>query len=286
MMSSIVSSKNLTIKLKSFSTLALNSSTPTDSSLDADTVKYLQTLTANGGTISTSTIYIINQFIRDLKHYSLWDKIDDMGVFCGTNLAAGLTKLKYNQGVSLLINHNFVSADFSEGGTAGGLKGDGSTKYLDIGHNVSNVDLNNTAASVYSPTYSGSGVEFGEDQTNRYTLFPGSGNAALGMSGVFSSGRIDLGGLFLATRTTGANLSISWNGDFITSGSADGPVSLFNENCYLFARNENNSAQNLCKTRISMYHIGYGLTQSDCTNFFAVVQKFQTSLGRQFIKTS
>lgn len=249
----------------------------------AEVTSMYNAIIANSGSISAQSLFAANELVKDLKRYGVWDKIDDMGLFIGDNLAAALTKIKFSQGQRYLANHNFVQSDYVERGSTGGLLGlAASTKYLDTGHNVSGLDGSNTSASVYSPLYSGVGVEFGEDQLNRYTLFPGSGNLGLFTAGVYTTGRTIAGGLFGGSRLPGTNLSASMNGDFSTNVTADGPAALFNENCYLFARNENGTATNPSSTRLNFYHIGKGFTQTEWGNFYTAVQKFQRSMARHF----
>ncbi len=250
---------------------------------ESETKQYYTNLTANGGSISASSLNSVNELVKDLKLYGIWNKLEDIGIFCGDNLNSALTKLKGAQ-TSYLVNHNFVDADYVERGSTGGLKGNGTTKFLDSGFNVTlrgSANYNDLSIGLYWNGTAG-GVELGEDNLDRFNLFVSAGNVAVATTNVYVTGRTIAGGLGIGTRLPGTNLSASWNGDFSTWVTADLTSSLFNETCYIFARNENSVATSVSSNRICYYHFGKGLTQTDCGNYYNILQRFQRSLGRQY----
>jgi hypothetical protein len=83
----------------------------------------------------------------------------------------------------------------------------------------------------------------------------------------------------IQSRINGANTIVALNG---TTGSyANAELALSNKPIYLGARN-NNTIPDLYYTReMAFAHIGYGLTQAECTLLYNRIQTFQTTLGRQ-----
>src|SRR4051812_37507521 len=88
----------------------------------AETLNFRDRVTANAGTISTSSLAAVDKFVAYCKTHNLWAKLTDVGVFVGNQLAAALVKLKFPVGGdSLLFNSGFIAADYTETGANGGL---------------------------------------------------------------------------------------------------------------------------------------------------------------------
>ena len=92
---------------------------------------------ANGGTISTTTIRAVSEFCRDIEKAQIRSAMYRVNLFCGGNLSGCLVPLYRgptfggtNFGGATDTAVNFVSGDFIETGTGGGLKGNGVNKYL------------------------------------------------------------------------------------------------------------------------------------------------------------
>jgi hypothetical protein len=100
------------------------------SSYDSDASNFFANIVANGGTISTATKGYINTFVLGLKAAGLWSYLVEIYPFVGDQIAAAVTKLKCVNNIYLTA-HNYVSADYSETGSGAGIKGDGTSKYLD-----------------------------------------------------------------------------------------------------------------------------------------------------------
>ena len=94
----------------------------------------------NGGTVSASTLKAVDTFCKAISSAGLRDRFYRLNLFAGSNLSAALVPLYRGQslggtqfGNTTDTNNNFVSGDYSEGGAAAGLTGNGSTKYLATG---------------------------------------------------------------------------------------------------------------------------------------------------------
>jgi hypothetical protein len=108
------------------------------SSLHPDCRSWISRVLTNGGTLSQSTVNAVNQFCLDIAAAGIRDRFYRLNLFCGSNLAAclvplyrgpALTGTQYGN-VTDFNTGSFVSGDYAENN---GLKGNGTTKYLDTG---------------------------------------------------------------------------------------------------------------------------------------------------------
>jgi hypothetical protein len=110
-----------------------------DSQGDADAIKYFNAVIANGGTLTASIENAITKFVLSLKSNGTWNLIYDMALFAGaTNLFgnSGIPKLKTVTPYTKLVNYNFIpSTDYVATGSTAGIKGNGTSKYLDTQFN-------------------------------------------------------------------------------------------------------------------------------------------------------
>jgi hypothetical protein len=95
---------------------------------------------ANGGSVSATTMQAVDRFCRSIDGAGLRDRFYRLNLFCRGNLSACLVPLYRGPSASgstfgdaTDTNNNFVSADYAETGVNGGLKGNGSTKFLATG---------------------------------------------------------------------------------------------------------------------------------------------------------
>jgi len=102
--------------------------------LDPDTYNYYQNVIRNGGDVSFLTLQALDEFVRNLKSENLWDKIYDIGPLCGNNVSAAMTKLKSRNGVWYLTPANVDNSNYVERGASAGVKGNGSSVYMDTGY--------------------------------------------------------------------------------------------------------------------------------------------------------
>ena len=95
-----------------------------------ETLQYADRIAANGGSITQASLVAIDTFVRACQVAGIWSKFIEVGPFAGSNLNAAMVKLVYQPAAgSVLTNSNFVSGDYVETGSNGGLSGDG-TKFL------------------------------------------------------------------------------------------------------------------------------------------------------------
>lgn len=248
---------------------------------------YKRNILNNGGKISNASLDAVNQFVKDLKFFGIWNKIVDMGVFCGDNLPAALTKLKYrNESGPYLINYNFNEADYFERGPSGGLRGNGVDKYLDTNFKLGNLPSTNCSMGVYNRnTVSGAtyGPMGGTDGTNHFILYyPAGGNNYYYVCFNWSSGdgngyivvNYTPGGLIFGT-TLDMNSVLYRNGSAIDSKSYTSGT-MPNVNGLVFSNNRTTMSASLD----SLYFYGYNITAAEASMFHRAVWYFQWRLNR------
>lgn len=260
--------------------------------LDMDVKTYANNILLNGGSISLQSLEYVNQFVIGLKTNAIWQNILDMGIFCGNNLNAALVKLKYVSGLSPvnLVNNNFIAGDYVERGATGGLTGNASTKYLDTIFPILSLNRTNVHCSFYKNVQGTTNASFrgmmgasyvATGNTDRFYMEDDSSNStangALGFGAIGAASTTAFNGtgfrIFACdgTNTTAyKNTSISVNGAGDQTWQKNGTVWIFNVN-----------GSTLTSSTIPFYSIGYGLSVTDVTNFYNLVQTLQTQLGRQ-----
>ena len=93
---------------------------------------------ANGGTFSGSTLSAVSKFCRDIDAAGIRDKFYRLNLFCGEQLQAALCPLYLSTsrigsalGQPTDTNNNFVSGDYTERGSTGGMtRSSGGTKQI------------------------------------------------------------------------------------------------------------------------------------------------------------
>jgi len=255
-------------------------------------------VTANGGTVSTTTMKAVDVFCKAIDSAGIRGRIWRLNLFAGSNLSAatvplyrGTSAAGTQYGNTTDTNANFVSGDYSETGSTAGLKGNGSTKYLNTGLLVTDIpDARHLAVHLTVASQSFSTVWLGADN------YPDSGYYlnAIGVGGDTSTSRqrafsTDFNG------TLGSNSNASFIlGNAIASGGA---ASLYRNSTqigtattssrtrtglahYVFAANRKNSAVDFNGSTLGAYSIGESMTQAQVSSFDSAMRTFQAALGR------
>lgn len=106
---------------------------------DPDAIDYLNRVAAaDGASVEVGIAQAIDAFVRGCKADGTWDAIKASCIMCGARTLSGaLVPLKGTAPTP----YNFASGDYSRSGTPG-LKGDGTTKYIDT-NRANNADGQN-----------------------------------------------------------------------------------------------------------------------------------------------
>lgn len=118
---------------------------------DRDAMNYIRRIeAADGQPLEPRVILAIYNFVTGCKNDGIWDAIKSSCILAGARTLTGaLTPLKG----TAPTNFNFVSSDYNR---ATGLKGDGSSKYLNSNRTDNADPRNNQHLAVYSTSNSSS----------------------------------------------------------------------------------------------------------------------------------
>jgi len=261
---------------------------------------------ANGGTVSSSTLAAVSTFCAAINAASgLRAAILRCNLFCGNSdasLNAVRTPLYLSGsfggsaiGNTIDANFNFVAGDYAETGGSGGLKGDGTSKYLNTGFNYSSL------ASASSTHLSFSGTSLETTSGDRMALgsfaFPGDLNGLCTLDiqtgasfrGYRSSSsvpaQINNVGITAEPHMIGTRTSTNLNrlyrsGTQAAESTATAALATPARAFFVFAGNNNGTREALTAGRLRMYSIGNGLTDAQALAFSNAVIAFNTALGR------
>ena len=250
---------------------------------------------ANGGTVSASTFAAVETFCRAIDTAGIRSRFFRLNLFAGTGLASALVPLYRGQslggtqfGNATDTNNNFVSGDYAETGSTGGLNSNSGAKTLNTGVNPVTVGIsfNNTHMSAYLPV-AASGMAVGRDSINSraWHIYP-SFNAGNGFyrsggtanSGIESVAYSDKTGHILATRTSSSSAAFYRKGVSVGTNNAISNVDAFASNApgdtLIFGTNF------VFNGRLASYSLGVGMTASDAAAFNSAMQAFQAALSR------
>lgn len=251
---------------------------------------WIARVTTNAGTASTATLGAMSQFCAAIDAAGIRDRFARLNLFCGSNLAACRTPLyraTSSTGTQLgnTIDTNvgpFVDADYAETGSSGGLKGNGSTKWLQTGLQGSDAGANgNFHLSAYVTT---------ADTGNTFNYYTGSNTAILMAqrnstvaSYQYSSLTLDstlsaFTGHIIGTSTTSTSHAIYSAG---ASNATSSTLTNQSPGAEIFVFTNQALGALAIDARLGGYSIGTGLTASQAAAYYTAIQAFQAALGRQ-----
>ena len=238
---------------------------------DPDAVSYVAAVeAADGQELEFGVAKAINDFVLGCKNDDIWDAIKACCILAGARTLAGALVPLVGTAPT---NFNFVSGDYNR---ETGLKGDGSTKYLDSNRLQSTDSITNVHASVYQSSVSSSidrsllGTGSGAD--TRYILQ--SDRTAIGeianIPGLFSSAFLGI------TRNNASSYTRRNNGsNQIISNTYTGSSFTFSSSG-VFARFPASGGSLFSNARIAFYSIGESL---DLAKLDTRVSNLITAIG-------
>ena len=246
-------------------------------SLDADYLAFYNRVIAAGGSLTSTEQTATNQLVLDLKANSIWTAMKAIYPMVGASAAACAQNLKSSSFTgSFTSGWTFASTGATPNGSA----------YMDCNYQPSvSSQLNSSHISYYSrtnttnTTWTEMGCGVANNET--YILYEyqnlsyiSNNSTALAATPNITSPN----GLFINTRSSSSvvkrfhkNVSASY-----TLNS----TSLTSKNMYVGAHNGPSSIL-YTQRQCAFASIGNGLTDTEASNFYTVVQAFQTTLSRQ-----
>jgi hypothetical protein len=267
---------------------------------NADAQDWLDRVYANGGTVSAATAASVNQFCVDIDAAGIRSKMLRLNLFCGGNLNAALVPLYRGQSLTGTQYGNiyddnkgpYVSGDYTETGATGGLKGNGTSKYLDTGFQQQTITLTDfhlsasytDLESVYDAnriligqfnSVQSDFVNFRQDITSgnfsffAATFFPVSTTPASSTTHV------------LGVRSTATLATIFRGGASVaTSGTNVGTPATSTRPYWIYGNNNAGSLQLPTAVRMRLYSIGQAIDGPGASAFHNAVSAFNTALSR------
>lgn len=258
---------------------------------------------ANGGSVSASTMKAVSTFCADIDKAGIRDRFYRLNLFAGTGLSACLVPLYRGQSRTGTQYGNttdtntgpFVSGDYAETGASGGLKGNGSTKYLDTGLAGTTFSAGDRHCSAYwnaNATLTGNRAFIGNtdasttvagvwfDIHSRHAN-PGSEAQMTNAYGLVHTGA---GSHHQLTQYTGATAASSYSngGDKKTrTDFALATPATSASNWFVFSINPSLFSGVRTDARICNYSVGLSMTDANALAFYNAVHAFQTALTRQ-----
>jgi hypothetical protein len=244
---------------------------------------------ANGGTRpSSQTISAMNSFYNTISGLGIASKIAALCVFVPDSLTAGITPLIKTNGNDPWTNHSFASADLN----AYGLKGNGSSKYLETGVTPSSSILSATSCgiTIYSSSPSGKAdTDFGgSDGTNALQLSISNGDSTLGDCLNVGTQRITVSNPYWTGYTCLTRVANNDSRLFQASPvSAHAQLGSTNTNtggslpttaAFAFATNGNGTPLAYSHKRIRLLAIHQGLTSAESASFYAAILVLDSAL--------
>lgn len=265
-----------------------------DSITNLDTRDWLTRVYKNGGTVSIATATAVQNFCNSIDSAGIRDRFYRLNLFCGDNLEActvplyrGDSRTGSQRGFFYDIPNNITISDYNESGILSGIKGNGSNKYLEtgLGTDFTNNSSLSFGAFITSPTETAFSTYLGVFQTNNAdatVLYYRDGfTRGLDGSTFYPSAPTDsiLTGHHIYSRTASNSYFHGWNG---TSGTTSNSAASTRGRAgfTIHAMNNNGTMANYGNGRISMYHIGLGLTTQQVSAFNSAVEAFNAEMGR------
>jgi hypothetical protein len=256
--------------------ILLRTNTDANNFLDAAGIARTE---ANG-----SIVIGICQLTTDLKNYGLWDKMKAIYPMVGQ--AGVSSSFQFN-----LKDPSTFRGTFSGGWifSSTGATPDGSTGYMDtklnLLSNYSNVLSNHF--SVYYRTGDSSnekigaqnGSTFSQGMSAHLNWFGTYYNDNMGRTALDSATYGTSNAMHLSSVTLPSTQKMYRNGILRINGSTDN--STYPSLNFYFGANNNGTANSFSSRELAFASIGDGLTNTEATNFYTAVQRFQTTLGRQ-----
>jgi hypothetical protein len=252
-----------------------------------ETLQYADRIAANGGSITQASLVAIDAFVRACQVAGIWSKFIEVGPFAGSNLNAAMVKLVYQPAAgSVLTNSSFVSGDYVETGSNGGLNGDG-TKFLNT--NVLATTLpDNGHYSFYLREDITSGANKGLigalDASNQYwmgSLTPSSSlDLRFGALVLATTTGVLNKGFYTGVRETSTSLTYYRDGASIGSSNTAAGTTKPAYAIHAWGYNSAGSSSARINARGSFYSIGQALTPTEVGALHNAVRNLQSAFSR------
>lgn len=279
---------------------------PRASGVHPEAASWRTRVVANGGSVSATTMQAVDRFCRNIDAAGIRDRFYRLNLLCGGNLSACLVPLYRGQSaggsqfgnITDTNNGPFVGGDYAETGSSGGLKSDGTTKFLNTGFKAPSASASPDSfhVGVYAQGVESGGAsrlflgmatnQAGANLTTAigWVLTGSASGAGIHETTFLNAGTTDRQGMLLAVNSGNRNTIYYDDGTSVATHSGirtDSFETGAGDDFYVLARNFTGTAQfHALNKRIRAYSIGLGMTSSQVTAFQTAMVTFQTALSR------
>lgn len=252
---------------------------PTVQDLDAQNLLVAASIT------DTAQANSIQNLVAGLKFNSLWTKMQAIYPFIGSTSTTQKFNLKspYDTNAAFRLTFSGGWTHSAFGALPNGTNGYASTFYIP---NTSG-SQNDAHASLYLRTNTAvNAKDFGASQpTPTRQTYIGARDAANAQAWGLNSGSVDVGsqtdsrGLWLVTRSDASNV-LGYRNAILLNTNALPSTGQNTVAYYISAFNNNGTAQQFSNRQVAFGSIGTGLSATNITNLYDVVQNYQIQAGR------
>jgi hypothetical protein len=228
----------------------------------------------------------VNDLVVDLKNYGVWTKMKAIYPMVG------------QAGVSSSFEVNLKDTNTFRGTFSGswifsstGATGDGTSAYMNTNLIPGTIlTASSTHLSYYSRTdIYNTAVEFGSWQTSyAYGIEFALARTNIGRTyaTINEDSRLQISpqntqAFFIASRTANNLIKMYRNSNTLATNSTTQTLNLTPYSLFLQASNDFGTTNGYSTKECAFASIGDGLTDTDASNLYTAVQRFQTTLGRQ-----
>jgi hypothetical protein len=271
-----------------------------------DALDWATRVTTNGGTFTSNTLAAVSTFCASIERAGIRDRFYRLNLFCGDQLAAALVPLYRAESSTASVrgnatdtNNNFVAADFNNTGSASGLAGNGTSKFLNTGVNANSVTASNCHMGVgIAAAASGAAnlrVPLGafNNSTNALLIYgfdiaTSSPSVQDRRAAYFSRYQTltDGAGPLVNNAALSGRIIAAYPNCFI-NGSAHANVATTSQDypsahsmCVFGLNNSNTSTIGYFNGRLNWYSFGLTMTSTQATAFDSALSAFNSTLSR------
>ena len=251
---------------------------------DLDAQSYINRVYTAGGTLTNLEANAVNKLAIDMKAAGLWTSMKAVYPMIGSSAASCAQNLKSSSFTGTFTSNWVFSAT--------GATPNGSSDYFNTTFNpTGNLSVNSQCYGYYSRSNTAAGSKREMGGYNSLSL---GGNEDLGLLIKFtgdifysviggttfpSVANTDSRGLFIMNRTSGTNVK-GYKNNSLLINATQSTVILLNMPIYIGCRNTNTTPSDFTDRECAFSSIGDGLTDTQSSNFYTLVQSFNQTLGR------
>jgi hypothetical protein len=266
----------------------------------ADADDWASRVATAGGSVSATTMSAVYRFCQAISSQGLRERFWRLNLFCGTGFTTACLVPLYRgpslggtqYGGSTDTASSFISGDYTEtGSSAGGLQGDGSSKWISTGLSTSSlpaIDTGHIAAYCvggFTGSIGGIVTAWNTGFGDPLYLLEANRNSVGLMYYSWGDNYLPANipgaqGFVMGSRISSTSISGYRNGTSGGTRTTSVTPAATSTQFALFCNKSPTSQSNFFAGRICGYSIGLGMNASEAAAYYRAMQAFQVELGR------